>query len=89
MSNEVVLVKEIFNILTALGLPKADLNFWKGTVNLDLANCRALAQYLRTATSEEVKNFNELLKQKISILKSGDKNAWLELIFKEKQFILQ
>jgi len=89
MLNELLPVKEIFNILTALGLPKTDLNFWKGTVNFDLAACQALAQYLRTATGDEVKNFNELLKQKISVFKSGDKNVLRALISRERQLIFQ
>ncbi len=89
MSNEILLVKEIFNILSNAGLPKADLNFWKGTGNLDFASCQALVLYLRAATSEEINKLNEILKEKISVFKSGNANLLHDLLLKERDFILQ
>jgi hypothetical protein len=89
MVSEIIVVKEIFNILSQAGLPKADLNFWKGTGNLDLASCQALALYLRAATSEEINKLNELLKEKISVFKSGNAGLLRDLLLKERDFILQ
>ena len=89
MIPEVFAVKEIFNILSSAGIPKADLNFWRGAGNLDLAVCQSLVFYLRAATGEEINKFNTLLKEKISVFKSGDKNLLNDLIIKEKQFVLQ
>jgi hypothetical protein len=89
MIPEVFVVKEIFNILSSAGIPKADLNFWKGASNLDFAACQALALYLRVATSEEVNKLNDILKEKISVFKSGDASKLNGLFAKEREFIFQ
>jgi len=89
MSNEILLAKEIINILSNAGIPKGEFRFWSGVSNLNFSAYGALAQYLGAATREEIKNFNSLLKQKISILKSGDETLWQSLISQEKQMIFQ
>jgi len=89
MPNEILLAKEIFNLIISAGVPKSDINFWAGLKGLDFQTCQALLQYCKTASTEEVRNFNLLLKEKISVFKSGNKNLLRDLMLKERDFILQ
>jgi len=89
MSNEILLAKEIINVLSSAGIPRGEFRFWTGVSNLNFSTYSVLVQYLGAATREEIKNFNSLLKQKINILKSGDEPLWQALIFQEKQIIFQ
>jgi hypothetical protein len=84
-----IMITEIFNILVQAGVPKGDLHFWSGASALNVTASKSLLQYLKTATGEEIKEISALLKEKIDIFKSGDRNDLRDLIFKEKQFILQ
>ena len=89
MIPEVFATKEIFNILGQAGVPKIDFPFWAGARGLNFTVSQSLLQYLKTATVEEIKKLNSLLKEKIEILKSFDQDAWRALVAREKGEILQ
>ncbi len=89
MLNEILTTKDIFNVLAQAGVSKIDFPFWAGARGLNFNAYQALLQYLKTATGEEIKKFNSLLKEKINILQSLDQDAWRALLVQEIETIRQ